>query len=84
MGIDAVGGFEGKGGIFGKKINGSFWVEEDLLISIIPEITKDLKIKGPVFKNKQGSNDKYNEYLWAAAWGFMAFSVVSENNQSSN
>jgi TolB-like protein/class 3 adenylate cyclase len=84
MGIDAVGGFEGKGGIFGKKINGSFWVEEDLLISIIPEITKDLKIKGPVFKNKQGSNDKYNEYLWAAAWGFMAFSVVSESDQSSN
>jgi TolB-like protein/class 3 adenylate cyclase/Flp pilus assembly protein TadD len=84
MEIDAVGGFEGRGGSFGKNMNGSLWIEEDLLISIIPEMTKGLKVKGPVFKNKQGSNDKYNEYLWAAAWGSMAFSVVSENDQSSN
>lgn len=84
MEIDVDGGFKGRGGNFGKNMDGSIWIEDDLLNSIIPKMTKGLKVKGAVFKNKEGSKDKSNEYLWAAIWGLMPFSVENENIDSSN
>ena len=82
MEIDADGGFSGRGGNFGNNMDGSFWVEDNLLISMIPKMTKGLKVKGAVFKNRDGSKDKLNDYLWAAIWGIMPFSVANDNAQS--
>ena len=84
MDIELDGGFQGRGGNFGQHMDGSLWIEDDLLFSIIPKMTKGLKVKGAVFKNKEGSKDKYNEYLWAAIWGLMPFSIVTENVQANN
>jgi len=78
MEIDVDGGFKGRGGNFGKHMDGSVWIEDDLLVSVIPKMTKGLKVKGAVFKNKEGSKQKNNEYLWAAIWGLMPFSVEKE------
>jgi hypothetical protein len=72
--IDTNGGFKTKGGGFGEK-SGSLWIEENLLCSNIPEITKGMTLKGAVFKNTEGSKEKYNEYLLAATWGLMPFSI---------
>jgi TolB-like protein len=81
--IDINGGFRTKGGNFGDE-DGSLWIEDDLLCSNIPQMTKGLKLKGAVFKNKNGQEEKYNEYLWTATWGLMPFSVEMRASQGSN
>jgi tetratricopeptide (TPR) repeat protein len=81
--IDMNGGFRTKGGGFGDK-TGSLWIEDDLLCSNIPQMTKGLKFKGAVFKNKKVLKEKYNEYLWAANFGLMPFSAEMRASQSSN
>jgi tetratricopeptide (TPR) repeat protein len=75
--IDVNGGFRTRGGNFGNK-DGSLWVEDNLLCANIPKMTKGLKLKGTVFKNKDGVKEKSNEYLYAAAWGLMPFSVEKQ------
>jgi TolB-like protein/class 3 adenylate cyclase len=82
--INGDGGFKARGGNYGNNMDGSLWIEDNLLISIIPKMTKGLKLKGAVYKNKEGSKDKYNDYLIAAIWGLMPFSIVTENVLSSN
>jgi hypothetical protein len=81
--IDINGGFRTKGGNFGEK-SGSLWIEDDLLCSNIPQMTKGLKVKGAVFKNKNGLREKNNEYLWTATWGLIPFSVEMQALQSSD
>jgi hypothetical protein len=37
-----------------------------------------------VFKNKDGSADKSNEYVFASVWALMPFSVEKDNATGSN
>jgi tetratricopeptide (TPR) repeat protein len=80
--IELNGDFRTRGG-FGDK-SGSLWIEDDLLCSNIPQMTKGLKVKGAIFKNNKGLKEKNNEYLWAAIWGITPFSVEKRSSQSSN
>ncbi len=81
--IDINGGFNTKGGGFGNN-EGSLWTEDGLLCSNIPQLTKGLKLKGAVFKNKKGQEEKYNKYLWTAIWGIIPFSLEMRTAQSPN
>jgi adenylate cyclase len=81
--IDTNGGFKTKGGGFGNN-DGLLWIEDGLLCSNIPQMTKGLKVKGAVFKNKKGLKEKNNEYLWASAWWLLPFSVEQRTAQDSN
>ena len=72
--IDSDGAFRTRGGNFGEK-GGSLWIEDNLLCANIPKITRGLKIKGAVFKNKEGRKENNNQYLLAAIWGLMPFSI---------
>jgi len=81
--IDTNGGFKTKGGGFGNN-EGSLWIEDGLLCSNIPQMTKGLKFKGAVFKNKQGLKEKHNEYLWTSTLLLMPFSVEMRTSQDSN
>jgi len=81
--IDTKGGFKTKGGGFGNN-DGLLWIEDGLLCSNIPQMTKGLKVKGTVFKNKKGLKEKNNEYLWTSTWWLLPFSVEKRSVQSSN
>ena len=72
--IDADGAFKTRGGGFGDK-DGSLWIEDDLLCSNIPKMTRGLILKGAICRNKEGVKEKHNEYLLAAIWGLMPFSL---------
>ena len=77
------GTFQTKGGGFGEE-TGSFKIENDFLVVNLPKNTEGLDNKGPVFKNKDGSADKSNEYVFASVWALMPFSVEKDNATGSN
>jgi len=45
-------------------------------------MTKGLKVKGAVFKNKKGLKEKNNEYLWTSTVWLLPFSVEMRASQS--